>query len=87
MIRVISKSFETKIAILLIAARITIQSSSLQALYWDKEKETLVSVDDKTREIIYNKRYLERQKGVSVLRITTIVKVLDLWGIKLQAIA
>lgn len=35
--KVLGKSFEAKIAMLLIAARIIIQSSRLQALYWSRE--------------------------------------------------
>ncbi len=46
MIRVLGKSFEAKIAIVLIAARITIQSSRLQALYWAKNEDKILDICD-----------------------------------------
>ncbi len=50
MIRVIGKSFEAKIAILLIVARITIQSSRLQALYWAKEEDKILDLSQFTED-------------------------------------
>jgi len=50
MIKVIGKSFEAKIAILLIAARITIQSSRLQALYWAKEEDKILDLSQFTED-------------------------------------
>ena len=50
MIRVIGKSFEAKIAIVLIAARITIQSSRLQALYWAKGEDKILDLCSFTQE-------------------------------------
>jgi len=40
----IGKSFEAKIAMMLIAARITLQSSRLQALYWAKEQDKILDL-------------------------------------------
>jgi len=43
-VKVIGKSFEAKIALLLIASRITIQSSRLQALYWAKKEDSILNI-------------------------------------------
>ena len=40
----IGKSYEAKIAMMLIAARITLQSSRLQALYWSKEQDKILDL-------------------------------------------
>lgn len=47
--KVLGKSFEAKIAMLLIAARIIIQSSRLQALYWSRE-DAILDVLEFTKE-------------------------------------
>ncbi len=68
----IGKSFEAKIAIMLIVARITIQSSRLQDLYWAKEQKEKLT--DKTiykgldylytnQEIIENKLFKSYYKN------------------------
>ncbi|MEA3492316.1 MAG: IS1634 family transposase [Campylobacterota bacterium] len=44
MVRILGKSFEAKVAIVLIAARITIQSSRLQALHWAKEEDKILDI-------------------------------------------
>jgi len=44
MVRVLGKSFEAKIAIVLITARIIIQSSRLQALYWAKSEDKILDI-------------------------------------------
>jgi len=41
---IFGKSFEAKIALMLIAARITIQSSRLQALYWSKQRDHILDI-------------------------------------------
>jgi transposase len=46
MVRVLGKSFEAKIAIVLIAARIIIQSSRLQVLYWAKSEDKILDICD-----------------------------------------
>ena len=43
-IKAVGKGFEAKIALLLIASRITIQSSRLQALYWAKEEDHILNI-------------------------------------------
>jgi len=43
-LKVITKSYEAKIATMLIAARIIIQSSRLQALYWSKEEDHILDI-------------------------------------------
>ena len=40
----VGKSFEANIALMLIAARITLQSSRLQALYWSKEQDKILDL-------------------------------------------
>ncbi len=44
MIRAIGKSYEAKIAIMLIVARVTIQSSRLQALRWSKHRDHILDI-------------------------------------------
>lgn len=44
MISLLGKTFEAKIAILLIVARITLQSSRLQALYWAKNEDKILDI-------------------------------------------
>lgn len=43
-VKVLGKSFEAKVAMVLIAARITLQSSRLQALYWAKEEDKILDI-------------------------------------------
>jgi len=43
-IKVIGKSFEAKIALMLIAARVILQSSRLQALFWAKEEDKILDL-------------------------------------------
>jgi transposase len=49
-VKVIGKSFESKIALLLIAARIIIQSSRLQALYWAKNEDYILNILEFSKE-------------------------------------
>jgi transposase len=49
-VKAIGKSFDAKIALLLIAARITIQSSRLQALYWAKKEDHILNILNFTEE-------------------------------------
>ena len=42
--KAIGKSYEAKIAMILIAARIVLQSSRLQALYWAKEEDKILDL-------------------------------------------
>jgi len=54
----VGKSFESKIAMMLIAARITLQSSRLQALYWSKEQDKILDIlkfTDKEKNSLTNK--------------------------------
>ena len=48
--KALGKSFEAQIAIMLIAARITLQSSRLQALYWAKERDKILDILKFTNE-------------------------------------
>ena len=48
--KAISKSFEAKIALMLIAARIVLQSSRLQALYWSKSIDHILDIIGFTKE-------------------------------------
>lgn len=43
-LKIIGKTFEAKIAIVLIVARITLQSSRLQALYWAKNEDKILDL-------------------------------------------
>jgi hypothetical protein len=43
-VKVLGKSFEAKVAMVPIAARITLQSSRLQALYWAKEEDKILDI-------------------------------------------
>ncbi len=54
----LGKSFESKIAMMLIAARIILQSSRLQALYWSKEQDKILDIvkfTDEERDNLTNK--------------------------------
>ncbi len=56
--KALGKSFEAKIAMMLIAARIILQSSRLQALYWSKEQDKildLVKFSDEEKERLTDK--------------------------------
>ena len=44
MVKIIGKGFGGKIALLLIASRIVIQSSRLQALYWAKKEDKILDI-------------------------------------------
>ncbi|MDQ7067983.1 MAG: hypothetical protein Q9M40_08420 [Sulfurimonas sp.] len=44
MLRVFGKTFEAKIALMLIAARIILQSSRLQALAWAKDEDKILDL-------------------------------------------
>ena len=44
MVKIIGKGFEGKIALLLIASRIAIQSSRLQAFYWAKKEDKILDI-------------------------------------------
>jgi len=50
MVKVIGKGFEGKIALLLIASRIAIQSSRLQALYWAKKEDKILDILEFSKE-------------------------------------
>jgi len=43
-LKIVGKTFEAKIAIVLIVARITLQSSRLQALYWAKNEDKILDL-------------------------------------------
>jgi len=49
-IKAIGKSYEAKIALMLIAARIVVQSSRLQALFWAKEEDKILDLLDFSSE-------------------------------------
>lgn len=49
-VKVIGKGFESKIALLLIVARVTIQSSRLQALFWAKKEDHVLNILDFTTD-------------------------------------
>jgi len=49
-VKAVGKSFEAKIALMLIAARIVIQSSRLQALYWSKRVDHILDIVGFTQE-------------------------------------
>jgi len=49
-VKVIGEGFEEKIALLLITARVTIQSSRLQALHWAKKEDHILNILDFTKE-------------------------------------
>ena len=54
----LGKSFESKIAMMLIAARIILQSSRLQALYWSKEQDKILDIvkfTDEEKDNLTNK--------------------------------
>lgn len=56
--KALGKSFEAKIAMMLIAARIVLQSSRLQALYWAKEQDKILDVvafDDEEKQRLTDK--------------------------------
>jgi len=60
-IKAIGKTYEAKIALMLIVARITLQSSRLQALYWSKSQDKILDLlkfnneqkDELTNKTIY----------------------------------
>jgi len=57
-LKVIGKTFEAKIALVLIVARITLQSSRLQALYWAKNEDKILDLcefSDEDKEKLSNK--------------------------------
>jgi len=57
-ITTIGKTYEAKIALMLIVARITLQSSRLQALYWSKSQDKilhLLKFSDEERDKLTNK--------------------------------
>jgi len=43
-LKIVGKTFEAKVALVLIAARITLQSSRLQALYWAKSEDKILDL-------------------------------------------
>jgi len=49
-VKIIGKEFEAKIALLLIVARVTIQSSRLQALLWAKKEDHILNILDFTTD-------------------------------------
>jgi len=57
-LKVFSKSFEAKIALTLIAARIVLQGSRIQALFWAKDEDKILDLlkfDTKEKEKLNNK--------------------------------
>ena len=50
LINIVGRSFEAKIALMLIVARITLQSSRLQALYWSKKEDVILDLLNFTKE-------------------------------------
>ena len=62
MVKIIGKGFGGKIALLLIASRIVIQSSRLQALYWAKKEDKILDIlgfsDDESKKLNNKNIYL-----------------------------
>lgn len=57
-IKVIGKSYEAKIALVLIAARVVIQSSRIQALHWSKSRDHILDIvefNQKEKDKLNNK--------------------------------
>ena len=63
----LGKSFESKIAMMLIVARITLQSSRLQALYWSKEEDKILDIVKFTDEEKNNLTNKTIYKGLDYL--------------------
>ena len=66
MVKIIGKGFGGKIALLLIASRIVIQSSRLQALYWAKKEDKILDIlgfsEDESEKLDNKNIYLGLQK-------------------------